>query len=141
MIGASVLGAFGLGAGFVHDKVIMFVLRGIAGVCAAMTIPSALSLIVETFPGHDEQAIAMSLFSGTAAIANLLGLLIGGAFVHWASWRWIFFFSGIIGIPIGPAAYFLVPNPAPRPDRPSIKRLDVVGVSLAAGMLHVYSCT
>lgn len=66
MIGATALGALSLGTGFVHDKIIMFVLRGLAGVCAAMTIPSALSLIVELFPEEREQAIALSLFSGTS---------------------------------------------------------------------------
>lgn len=65
MLGASILGGFSLVTGFLHDKVIVFVLRGFAGVCAAMTIPSALSLIVENFPEQGEQAIALSLFSGT----------------------------------------------------------------------------
>lgn len=65
MLGATILGGFSLVTGFLHDKVIVFVLRGFAGVCAAMTIPSALSLIVENFPEQGEQAIALSLFSGT----------------------------------------------------------------------------
>lgn len=69
MIGAGVLGAFSLGAGFVHDKVTLFVLRGFAGVCAAMTIPSALSLIVENFPTQPEQGVALSLFAGTGGLS------------------------------------------------------------------------
>lgn len=70
MIGATALGALSLGTGFVHDKVIMFLLRGLAGVCAAMTIPSALSLIIELFPEQAEQTIALALFSGTSQFIN-----------------------------------------------------------------------
>ena len=46
-----------------------------------MPIPSALALIVYIFPEPKEQALAISIFGGFAALGNILGVLIGAFFV------------------------------------------------------------
>lgn len=68
--GAFVIGAFSLGCGFVHDRIAMFILRALAGIGAALTVPSALSLIVEWFPNPSEQAQGIALFGGSGALGN-----------------------------------------------------------------------
>jgi MFS family permease len=70
IVGCVILGAFSLGGGFVHSAIPMFLLRAFAGVGAAMTVPSALSLIVEWFPEPSEQAQAISFFGGSSALGN-----------------------------------------------------------------------
>jgi MFS family permease len=82
-----------LGGGFVQNKVGMFVLRAITGigVCTsfyygkiltnthyqggALTIPSALNLIVQLFPEPQEQGRAIAMFGASGAIGN--GALFG----------------------------------------------------------------
>ncbi|KAF8308262.1 MFS general substrate transporter, partial [Clavulina sp. PMI_390] len=141
--GAILIGAFSLGAGFVHDKVIFFVLRALAGVGAAMTVPSALSLIVQWFPGGDEQARGIALFGGSGALGNVLGVIIGGAFVQWANWRWILWFIAIVGFLIAAISAVTVPPSPNRRVQPSLKRLDPGGVTMitAALVLFVYAAT
>ena len=68
--GVSVLGLFSLGAGFVSSKIPLFVLRALCGVAAAMTIPSAVTLIVHVFPEPTEQSRAIGIFGGSGAMAS-----------------------------------------------------------------------
>jgi len=70
IVGAFILAAFSLGSGFSHDKVTLFTLRACAGIGAAMTVPSALSLIIEWFPQPDEQARGIAFFGGSGALGN-----------------------------------------------------------------------
>ena len=116
------------------DKLTRFVLLSPLQ-SAALTIPSALSLIVHLFPEPDEQAFAIGVFGGSGAIANVslshlqptrnsaadsfpsrlpsfpqvLGLLLGAVLLL-ASWHWMFFFIAIVALPLSIAAAFLIPN-------------------------------
>jgi MFS family permease len=82
------VGIFSLVAGFVNDKIGLIVLRAIVGLCehfllilhlqhsdivsavAALSIPSALSLIVHLFPEPKEQGHAIAMFSSGGPIGN-----------------------------------------------------------------------
>ncbi len=89
--GAAVLGIFSIGAGFVNDKISLIVLRALSGIgtynahskqivhvlihppyvsAASLTIPSALTLLVNLFPEPAEQARAIGVFGGCGAIGN-----------------------------------------------------------------------
>ena len=140
------------------------------GIGAAMTVPSALSLIVEWFPEPSEQAQAISFFGGSSALGNgachffislfaahiilgrawlisedlhsniisfelmtVAGIILGGIFVQWASWRWILWFTGIVGLGIAVVSAVSVPMSAPRKHKPSWKRLDLGAVSFMTG--------
>jgi MFS family permease len=88
IVGASLLGLMSLGAGFVQNKVGMFILRAISGIGAcvllsqlefepnfhppggSLTIPSALNLIVQLFPEPQEQGRAIAMFGASGAIGN-----------------------------------------------------------------------
>ncbi|KAI0042429.1 MFS general substrate transporter [Auriscalpium vulgare] len=143
VVGSAAVGLFSLGCGFVHGKVALFILRALGGVGAAMTVPSALSLIVEWFPEPEEQNRGIAMFGGSAAVGNVCGIIIGGAFIQWASWKWIFYFACMLGVPIALVATLLVPPSAPRAHKPSWKRLDLGGVTLitTAIVLFIYAVT
>ncbi|KAI0049700.1 MFS general substrate transporter [Auriscalpium vulgare] len=143
IVGSAGVGLFALGCGFVHDKIALFILRALTGVCAALTVPSALSLIVEWFPDPQEQNRAIAAFGGTGALGNVLGIVIGGVFVQWASWRWDYWFTCMMGLPIAIISILITPQSAPRPHKPSWRRLDLGGVVLitAAIILFIYGIT
>ncbi|KAG1858472.1 major facilitator superfamily domain-containing protein [Suillus subluteus] len=95
--GVSGLGVISLCAGFVNDTIPVIILRALSGIASSMTIPSALTLLVDVFPEPLEQARAIGLFGGCGGVANaswfpfiVLGLMIGAMFVEWASYHWVF---------------------------------------------------
>ena len=59
-----------LGAGFVQQKIALLVLRALGGIGSALTIPSALSMIVALFPDQQSQSRAIAIFGGTGGVGN-----------------------------------------------------------------------
>ncbi|KAJ7499582.1 MFS general substrate transporter [Mycena latifolia] len=147
-IGATLIGGLSLGAGFVRAEVPLIVLRVLTGIGAALTVPSALHLIVHMFPDTAAQAKAIAAFGASGAFGNVIGLMIGALIVTYASWPWVFYLFSILGFVLAIVVFVL----APSPDRPHIsamdkakrfKRLDLLGVSmLTVGLvLFVYAVT
>ncbi|KIJ05707.1 hypothetical protein PAXINDRAFT_21057 [Paxillus involutus ATCC 200175] len=142
--GISALGLLSVAAGFVNDKIPIIILRALIGIASAMTVPSALTLLVNAFPDPLHQARAIGVFGGFAGVANVLGLLIGAMFVQWASFHWVFWFVGIIAIPVALACLFIIPPEiAKSEDKPNAgiakwKRLDLIGVSILTGMTFLH---
>lgn len=90
--GVAVLGILSIGAGFVTNKIPLIVLRALSGIgklqifsvlarktvrlthllyaAASMTIPSALTLLVNVFTEPNEQARAIGVFGGCGAVGN-----------------------------------------------------------------------
>ncbi|KAG8746848.1 hypothetical protein FRC10_003370 [Ceratobasidium sp. 414] len=142
IVGTTFFGAVSLGGGFVNDRIVLIVLRALQGIGASLTIPSALSLLVQMFPEPAEQARAIGLFGATAAIGNVLGTMVGAIFVQYASWRWIFWLIAMTALPIAATCVYLIPT-TPRHEDAKVSQLDFVGVSTltAAIILFVYALT
>ena len=60
-----------------------------------------------------------------------------------ANWRWIFYFTGILGIAIAGATWLSVPASAPHAKKASWRRLDLAGVSIitSATVLFIFAVT
>ncbi|KAG9110293.1 hypothetical protein FRC07_008204 [Ceratobasidium sp. 392] len=142
IVGTAFFGAVSLGGGFVNDRIVLIVLRALQGIGASLTIPSALSLLVQMFPEPAEQARAIGMFGATAAIGNVLGTMVGAIFVQYASWRWIFWLIAMIALPIAAACILLIPT-TPSHEGAKVSQLDFMGVSTltAAIILFVYALT
>jgi MFS family permease len=117
------------------------VLRALGGIGGALTIPSALSLIVQLFPDPSHQARAISLFGSAGAIGNVLGILIGAVLVQYAGWSWIFWFVAIVGMGVAIICFFLIPNA--KRDRSKQVAFDIPGVSMltTAVILFIFAVT
>lgn len=158
--GVAGLGVLSVGAGFVTSKIPLIVLRALCGIAASMTIPSALTLLVNVFTEPAEQARAIGVFGGCGAVGNgeynrtsacemnaeklsfiVLGLIIGAIFVQWATWSWVFWFVACVCMPIATLCIFLIPKQEPKVDDIAIrggarwKSLDIMGVSILTGQL------
>lgn len=68
--GAIILAMTHLGAGFVQQKIALLVLRALGGIGSALTIPSALSMIVALFPDPQSQSRAIAIFGGVGGVGN-----------------------------------------------------------------------
>jgi EmrB/QacA subfamily drug resistance transporter len=68
---------------------LLIVSRGLQGVAGALLVPSSLALILSAFRGA-EQAKAIGRWTAWTGSAFLAGPLLGGLFVDYLSWRWVF---------------------------------------------------
>jgi EmrB/QacA subfamily drug resistance transporter len=103
--------------------------RALQGVAGALLTPSALAVIVNTFP-ESERGPAIGSWTAWGGIATVLGPLIGGELLAIASWRWIF----VINLPLVVLCVVLVQiaiPPAP-PRTGERRRIDVTGAVLCA---------
>ena len=122
--GASLLG------GLATTQAWLIAARALQGVGAAVASPTALSLIATTFDEGTERNRAMAVYAGMSGAGAALGLLLGGALVDVASWRWVLF----VNVPIGAAVLAIAPFVLPRVAGHG-GRLDLPGaVTVSAGM-------
>ncbi|KIM64435.1 hypothetical protein SCLCIDRAFT_1167150 [Scleroderma citrinum Foug A] len=142
--GVTALGLLSLGAGFVNNKLVLIVLRSLSGIACAMSIPSALTLIVRIFPDPAQQARAVGIFGGCGAIADVLGFIIGAVFVQWVTYRWIFWFIGLAALLAGLIGAVVIPahlGKAWRTDEkfiPTWRDFDIVGTSVLTAALALF---
>ncbi|THU85952.1 MFS general substrate transporter [Dendrothele bispora CBS 962.96] len=144
--GASIMGLSALGGGFVRSQVPLIVIRALMGIGAALTVPSALQLVVTMYPDPSQQGKAITIFVGTSALGNVIGLFIGAIIVAFASWPWVFYVIAITGITIAVLSWILVPKAqvSEEPSRQNkFKRLDPIGVGILsiALILFVFAVT
>ncbi|KAG9092918.1 hypothetical protein FRC06_011738, partial [Ceratobasidium sp. 370] len=142
IIGTTFFRAISLRGGFVNDCIVLIVLQALQGIGASLTIPSALSLLVQMFPEPAEQARVIGLFGATAAIGNILGTMVGAIFVQYVSWQWIFWLITMIVLLIAAVCIYLIPT-TPHHKDTKVSQLDFVGISTltAAIILFVYMLT
>src|SRR5437764_396335 len=93
MSGAGLFLFTSLGAGLSPNFIVLTVFRALQGLAAAMVMPSALSVITNTFTEPRERNRALSIFSSFAAIGSGCGLALGGILATYLGWRWIFFIN------------------------------------------------
>ncbi|KAL0065583.1 hypothetical protein AAF712_007361 [Marasmius tenuissimus] len=141
LLGGAAMCGFSLGAGFVREQIPLIVLRCLMGVGAALTVPSALYIIIHMFPDPATQSKAVAAFAASGAIGNVIGLLLGAMIVTISSWPWVFYSFAIIAAITFVGAAVLTPSP--RREHVSaiekarrFKRLDLFGVLLfTAGLI------
>jgi EmrB/QacA subfamily drug resistance transporter len=67
--------------------------RVVQGVSAAMMAPTALSMLMTTFPEGPERARAVAVWGATGGLGATAALLVGGAVSGTLGWEWIFFLN------------------------------------------------
>lgn len=104
--------------------------RVLQGIGAAFLAPSTLALLSANFPEGHERTRAVAYYGAVAGIGASIGLLLGGIFTDWLSWRAGFFINVPIGIIMILAAPRFIAETEQRPGR-----FDLAGaVSSTLGM-------
>ncbi|MDJ1502394.1 MFS transporter [Xanthocytophaga agilis] len=92
-----------LGAGLAPSFSWLMGFRALQGLAAAMAMPSAMSIITNTFTASHERNKALGIFSSFAAIGSGCGLSLGGLIATYFGWQWIFF----INVPVIAVALYM----------------------------------
>ena len=104
------------------------VLQGIGG---ALISSNSGAIIADTFPEYRRgRAFGFTGFGWSAGA--ILGILVGGAFVTFLSWRYIFFINLPIGVAATVAGYLVLREASPRVRT----KIDIVGMALIGGSLY-----
>lgn len=102
------------GAGLSPSYSPLIVFRALQGMGAALIMPSAFSIISNTFTTEQERGWAMGIFSSFAAIGSGAGLALGGLITGYLGWQWIFFINVPVIIVVILLAAVVLDKPSPR---------------------------
>ncbi len=110
---------------------VLVAFRLVQGAGGAMLAANSMAIITEAFP-PGERGRAMGINSITWAIGGIIGPVVGGLILSFASWRWIF----LVNLPVGIAGTlwsYLALHELGRPAHR--ERLDLIGAVLFSGGL------
>jgi EmrB/QacA subfamily drug resistance transporter len=121
-----------LGAGLAGTAAALLTARVVQGVAAAIMTPTALSIVMTTFPEGAERNKALGVWGSTGAIGGTAAWLIGGPITSELGWEWIFF----INVPVAAVVAALSPVLL-RESRAQVRerRFDVAGAATITAAL------
>ena len=131
IVGISIFTLASLAGGFATTSAWLITTRAIQGIGGAISAPTALALIGETFPEGPSRTRAMGVYAAMSGAGGAVGLLLGGIFTSVLSWRWVLF----VNVPLGVLVVGMAPRVLARSERGERIRLDLPGsVTVTAGM-------
>ncbi|MFD1048336.1 MFS transporter, partial [Kibdelosporangium lantanae] len=88
IIGTLGFAAASVAGGAAGSAITLVVARAAQGMFAAVLAPSTMSLLVTMFTDGRERAKAFGVFSAVLVSGGAAGLILGGVFTEYLSWRW-----------------------------------------------------
>jgi EmrB/QacA subfamily drug resistance transporter len=130
IVGTALFALASLGAGLAGTSETLLVARAVQGVAAAIMTPTALSIVMTTFPEGAERNKALGLWGSTGAVGGTAAWLIGGPITDGLGWEWIFF----INVPVAALVAALSPVLL-RDSRGTAGRFDFAGAATITAAL------
>lgn len=93
IVGTGLFALASLGAGLAGTSEALLTARVVQGVAAAIMTPTALSIVMTTFPEGAERNKALGIWGSTGAIGGTAAWLVGGPITDGLGWEWIFFIN------------------------------------------------
>ena len=93
VVGTALFALASLGAGLAGTVGALLTARVVQGVAAAILTPTALSIVMTTFPEGAERNKALGIWGSTGAIGGTAAWLVGGPITDGLGWEWIFFIN------------------------------------------------
>ncbi len=135
VLGIVLFTAGSLVCGLAPNATILVIGRGIAGLGAALEIPTSLAILTVAYPDTRERTRALGVWASCNGIAFVIGPTVGGVLVDAAGWRSIF----LLIVPICIVALALALTAVPESKDPKGRNLDVPGQVLAIAALGALS--
>jgi EmrB/QacA subfamily drug resistance transporter len=136
--GVVMIGVSSLIGGFADSSGVLIGARLAQGLGAALTLPSALSILTTSFTEGKERNTALGVWGGLAGLASAVGVLLGGLLTEGPGWRWVMFVNPIAAVLVLGGIFRLL---SPDQTRTRVKNFDALGAVLATGgmLLLVYA--
>ena len=93
-----------------HEVVQLVGARALQGATAAVSVPCALTLLLETADRAGRRAGALAAWSASGAAAGATGLLLGGVLTQQLGWPSVFWLNVPVGLALGLAIVLVVPR-------------------------------
>jgi EmrB/QacA subfamily drug resistance transporter len=132
------IAAFTLGSlicGLAPNAAVLVAGRTVAGLGAALEVPTSLAILTIAYPDTRERTRALGLWASCNGLAFVIGPTIGGVLVDAVGWRSIF----LLIIPLCVATLALTATSVPESKDPKGRTLDLVGQMLAIAALGALS--
>ncbi|HEY9234064.1 MULTISPECIES: DHA2 family efflux MFS transporter permease subunit [Phenylobacterium] len=114
-----------LACGMANDMLGLVIARFLQGVAGATLMPVGRLVLLRTTP-KSELVGALAVLTMPALLGPVVGPILGGAIVTFASWRWIF----LINLPIALIGLVLVYRYVPEVKEQEPPRVDLTGIIL-----------
>ena len=101
LVGLTGFGAASLLAATAASVPALVVARCLQGAAAALSVPTALRLLLEAASGVEARRRALAGWSATGAAAGASGFLLGGVLTDIAGWRAVFW----VNVPLAAVNY------------------------------------
>ncbi|HEY0771999.1 MAG TPA: MFS transporter, partial [Sphingobacteriaceae bacterium] len=111
IIGSVLFLVTSLGAALAPSFEILCLFRAVQGLGAAFVMPSAFSIITNTFQDPHARTKALGIFGSFAAIGSGSGLSLGGIIATYFGWQWVFYINvPVIAISLVFAYIYIMPD-------------------------------
>ncbi|KAJ6006262.1 major facilitator superfamily-domain-containing protein [Penicillium sp. IBT 35674x] len=117
-----------LAIGFGQSFIQLTIFRGIQGIGASLTVPSAIGIISSYFTGVDRTR-GLSIYAASGTVGFCAGLIFGGFLTSSLGWRYLFYLITVIPGCLGILGLIVLPK-----DREAAKerqRMDYLGAVLS----------
>lgn len=132
---------FTVAVGLSRTGVQIILFRTFLGASISMCLPTAVSLITNTFPKGTWRNIAFASNGMGQPLGYSVGLILGGVFTDTIGWRWSFYVMAIINFFISMSAIWVLPNIRTPSEKLWIRRLiediDWVGACIMSAALGI----
>jgi EmrB/QacA subfamily drug resistance transporter len=132
IVGTGLFALASLGAGLAGTAAALLIARVLQGVAAAIMTPTALSILMTTFPEGAERNKALGAWGSTGAIGGTAAWLIGGPITSGLGWEWIFFINVPVALLVAALSPVLLADSRGQVGR---RRFDVAGAVTITGAL------
>ncbi len=113
--------------GLALDATVLVAGRAIAGLGAALEVPTSLAILTVAYPDTRDRTRALGLWASCNGVAFIVGPTVGGVLVDAVGWRSIF----LLIIPLCAATLALTMTSVPESKDPRGRELDLPGQALA----------
>jgi MFS transporter, DHA2 family, methylenomycin A resistance protein len=117
--------------GLAPNTAVLVAGRAVAGIGAALEVPTSLAILAVAFPDSRNRTWALGLWASCNGLAFIIGPTLGGVLVDVAGWRSVF----LLVIPVSVLALGLTFTSISESKEPAGRRLDPPGQGLAIAAL------